>query len=260
MSDGGAIVAPVAQNSAGSRPASRQSSATEGPDWTPVRPQRRKRVVAAVVALAMLLTAVGGTAAVVLSATSASAHDQLLSADPEDGAALDEPVEEITLTFSADVIADGTQVRVTPPDGEPVDAEISVDGTDVIADLGEQAAGGDYAVEWRVVSSDGHPITGELGYTVADQPAAAEMTDEPVPAASAEAELEESGDLEGLGAAPEPSESTPAEESSDEAGTMPVLYGAALVLMIGVAVALLMRSRRRLHESQQSDPTDSDQA
>ncbi|MEG3615492.1 copper resistance CopC family protein [Isoptericola haloaureus] len=247
----------MAQNPEGSRPRSRPSVPSEGPDWTPVRPQRRNRLIAAIVALAMLLTAVGGTAAMLFGALSASAHDQLLSTDPEDGASLDEPVDTLTLTYSSDIIADGTQVRVTPPSGEAVDAEVSVDGPVVTATVGEQVAGGEYEVAWRAVSSDGHPIEGGFAYTAAGQDAA-EETDEPVPAASAEAELSESGEMEGLGAAApadEPSPSAPAEDDASAAGAMPVLYGAALVAIIGVAAVLLMRTRRRLHDDHGQGPT-----
>ncbi|GAA4716663.1 copper resistance protein CopC [Isoptericola chiayiensis] len=230
-----------------------------------MRGRKRMRVVATIVAIAMLLTVVGGTAVSVLTAASASAHDQLLSSDPEDGAELDEPVEEVSLTFSADVIAEGTQVLVTTPSGD-VEADVTVEGAVVTAGFGEQTVGGDYAVTWRVVSSDGHPITGEFAYTVAGQAgdeasaeASASPAEEPVPAASAESVLEESGEADGLGATePTPSSTTDAEETAG-AGSMPLLYGAALIAAIGVAVALLMRSRRRLHESVGQDPRDRDQ-
>jgi methionine-rich copper-binding protein CopC len=229
----------VAQNPAGREPAARRpnnGTSTSGPDWDPVRPQRRRRVVAAVVALAMLLTLLGGTAVTIATAFPASAHDQLVDSDPKDGAELDEPADTITLTYSAEIIADGTQVRVTTPDGE-VDAAVTVDGTDVVADLGEQTSGGEYVAAWRVVSSDGHPIEGEVAWTVADQPEAApsEAAEEPVPAASAEASQEAAGELEGLGA-------------------MAWVYGVAVVAIVGVALALLARSRRSSVGSEPTDP------
>ncbi|WP_402469828.1 copper resistance CopC family protein [Isoptericola aurantiacus] len=252
----------MAQNPAGRTPAS-SGPGGSGPDdgWTPVVRKNRRRVVAIVVALAMLLTVVGGTAVSILGAVSASAHDQLVSSDPADGAALDEPVGTLTLTFSSEVIADGTQVRVTGPDGAS-EAQVTVDGEVVTASFEPAGAGGAYDVAWRAVSADGHPIEGQVGWTVAEQPGAdatepGAAASEPGDAASAEADLEDSGELDGLGAvAPEPSASTtgPATGTDDGLGSMPLVYGAALVVMIGVAVALLTRSRRRLYESHGTAP------
>ncbi|MDO8149852.1 copper resistance CopC family protein [Isoptericola sp. b408] len=235
----------MAHHPEGSRPRSRPSAPSEGPDWTPVRSQRRNRLIAAVVALSMLLTAVGGTAVMLVGALSAGAHDQLLSTDPEDGASLEEPVENLTLTFSSDVIADGTQVRVTPPSGEPVDAEVTVDGPEVVAAVPGQAAGGEYEVAWRAVSSDGHPIEGSFAYEVAAP--AADAGDDPAQAA----------ETDDRAAAPseQPGPSAPGQDDSSGAGGMPVLYGGALVAIIGVAALMLARSRRRLHDDHGQGPT-----
>ncbi|WP_407320195.1 copper resistance protein CopC [Isoptericola halotolerans] len=259
----------MAQTPEGSRPDSRPSGrrpSASGPDWTPVR-KNRGRVVAAIVALAMLLTAVGGTAVSILGASSAGAHDQLVSSDPADGDELDAPVGEVTLTYSAEIIADGTQVRLATPDGD-VDADVAIEGEQVTATFDTPDAGGEYRVQWRVVSSDGHPIEGELAYEVAapaaPSPEESGPTDEPGEAASAEAELEESGEAQGLGAAPEPSPSATepvGDEGADgSTGAMPLVYGAALVALIGVAAMTVLRSRRRLHETTGQEPRDGPQA
>ena len=220
--------------------------------------KNRGRVIAAIVALAMLLTAVGGAAVGILAASPASAHDQLLSSDPADGAELDEPVGTLTLTFSGQIIPDGTQVRVTTPDAE-VDADVAVDGEVVTATFDAPDAGGEHVVQWRAVSADGHPIEGELAYTVA-APA------EP----DADAEADEAGAAPSADPAPEPSPeaSAPVAGGADAAAdggtgtdsTMPLVYGAVLVALIGTAAVLVARSRRRLHESVGPAPGDDRQA
>ncbi|WP_125206467.1 MULTISPECIES: copper resistance CopC family protein [Isoptericola] len=243
----------MAQKPAGSEPAPRPSprSGGSGPDWTPVR-KNRGRVVAAIVALAMLLTAIGGTAVSILGASSASAHDRLVSSDPADGAELDAPVDTLTLTFSAAIIPDGTQVRVSTPAAE-VDADVAVDGETVTATFDPPAEGGEHRVQWRAVSADGHPIEGELAYDVAAPAEPSPEASEPADAGAAEAELEESGELEGLGAAaPEPSSSPAGGGAGTEpeaGGAMPLVYGAVLVALVGTAGVLVARSRRRLHQS-----------
>jgi copper resistance protein C len=213
--------------------------------------KNRGRVVAAIVALAMLLTVIGGTAVSVLGASSASAHDRLVSSDPADGAELDAPVDTLTLTFSAAIIPDGTQVRVTTSAAE-VDADVAVDGETVTATFDPPAEGGEHRVQWRAVSTDGHPIEGELAYDVAAPAEPSPEASEPVDAGAAESELEESGELEGLGAAaPEPSSSPTggAGTGPEAGGAMPLVYGAVLVALVGTAGVLVARSRRRLHQS-----------
>ncbi len=221
--------------------------------------KNRGRVVAAIVALAMLLTAVGGAAVGILAASPASAHDRLVSSDPADGDELDAPVDTLTLTYSAVIIPDGTQVRVSTPSGE-VDAEVAVDGETVTATFDPSDEGGEHVVQWRAVSADGHPIEGEFSYTVAapaepaDEPSdepADEPSDEPVAEPTAE---------------PTPEVSEPAaggaDAAADEAGSgsaMPLVYGAVLVVLIGTAAVLVTRSRRRLHESVEPGPRDGPQ-
>jgi hypothetical protein len=74
------------------------------------------------------------------------------------------------LTFSADVLELGTTVIVRGSDGAdlPVGAT-AVTGTNVEVAL-PPLAPGDYSVVWRVVSADGHPISGTFDFGV-DGPA-----------------------------------------------------------------------------------------
>lgn len=122
----------------------------------------------------MLLTALlsCGTAAVLTSvavvvpATTASAHDQLTGTDPEDGATVQAP-DRVELTFSGAVGDLGTQVTVTGPDGgSVVEGDPEVDGAVVEQGLVDDLPAGDYAVAWRVTSEDGHPISGDFSFSV----------------------------------------------------------------------------------------------
>lgn len=215
--------------------------------------KNRTRVIAAVVALAMLLTAVGGAAVGILAASPASAHDRLVSSDPAAGAELDAPVGTITLTFSAEVIADGTQVRVTTP-AEDVDAEVVVDGDTVTATFPPSDGGGEHLVQWRVVSSDGHPVEGEYTYSVDAQ---AEPGAEP----DTEPDTEASEPVAADGAETEAAQSSPTPAGTEEqSDAMPLVYGALLVALIGAAGVLVARSRRRLHETAPRDPREGPQA
>lgn len=107
--------------------------------------------------------------AMLASAAPASAHDKLISSDPAADQRLAEAPSAVTLTFSADVLDMGAAVVVSDGDGTDwVSAAPAVDGPTVTAavDPGMPEAG--YEIRWRVVSSDGHPITGVIPFTVGD--------------------------------------------------------------------------------------------
>ena len=129
------------------------------------RPANR-RLVRVITVLAAVLTFV----ALLLVGGPASAHDQLLSSDPKDGATLDEHPANISLTFSAAPLDTGIEIALVGPDGTTAKGQdIQVDDEVVTAQLGEGLPPGEYAVAWHVVSSDGHPIDGEFTYTVEGQ-------------------------------------------------------------------------------------------
>jgi methionine-rich copper-binding protein CopC len=96
----------------------------------------------------------------------ASAHAVLVGTNPKDGASLTAAPRTITLTFNENI---GTPafIAVQSPDGKKVttskaraiDHQISA----TVADVDKR---GRYAVSYRVVSADGHPVEGTFHYTV----------------------------------------------------------------------------------------------
>lgn len=116
-----------------------------------------RRVVAAV-ALAC--------ASVLASAGPASAHASLLSSDPPADAHLTTAPRAVTLTFSEeiDVIAGGITLRGGDGVAIPVSSVVA-DGhllRIALPGLGDDA----YALGWRVLSADMHPVAGTLVFTV----------------------------------------------------------------------------------------------
>ena len=100
------------------------------------------------------------------SAAPAFAHAELLSSSPSNGAQLAESPAEIVLQFSETV--DVTEIRLL--DAGAVDADlgpVSASGSTIRIDVPPLADGG-YALTWRLVSKDGHPVTGSLAFAVGD--------------------------------------------------------------------------------------------
>ncbi|CAN5502575.1 copper resistance protein CopC [soil metagenome] len=96
-----------------------------------------------------------------------NAHDELIESTPADGVELQAAPEDILLEFSGDIAPVGTVVKIEGPSGEVTDGEPHVEGTEVAQLMQADTPPGDYAVTWRVTSSDGHPISGEFSYSVA---------------------------------------------------------------------------------------------
>jgi copper transport protein len=116
------------------------------------------------------------TLAVLLSllfATPAAAHAELLSTTPANGDQLTRPPSEIQMTFSESVnlVDDGIRlvghVGATVPTPEP-----TVDAQTVTWPMPADLPEGPYIVTWRVVSSDGHPISGAFSFGIGTAAAA----------------------------------------------------------------------------------------
>ena len=177
----------------------------------------------------------------------AQAHDTLLSSDPEDGASLETSPEEITLTYSADILEVSPLVRISDENGDEL-AEIvpTVEGPVATATLEEPLPAGTHTVQWRVVSSDGHPIEGTFTLTVeqdSEEPAGAEDTAEE----TAEPAASDAGGAEQATQETEPTSEESTQESAEEGGglSMPLLLGILGVVVVGAVIAGLVIMRRR---------------
>ena len=183
---------------------------------------------------------------VLAPATAASAHDELVSSSPAAGEQLSTAPESITLAFSAEVLTMGAAIMVVDADGTDwVASEPVVDYGEVTATLESGMPDAGYEVRWRVVSSDGHPISGVIPFTVGDaEPLVAES------AAPAQSQAAEPGAAE-PGAA-EPGAAEPGNPEEEEQGTTAeggvpraLLVGGAAAIMAGAVFALVSVIRRR---------------
>lgn len=111
--------------------------------------------------------AVSAAFLMIAGATSASAHDRLIDSSPGVDQHLDAAPTEIRLEYSAEImdvgaaviLADGAGTDWTS--GEPV-----LDGPTVTVPVDPELPDGAYTVRWRVVSSDGHAISGSIPFQV----------------------------------------------------------------------------------------------
>lgn len=177
-------------------------------------------------------------ALVVVPAAPASAHDELLGSTPAADATIDALPAELALTFSGAIATDpgASEVAVTDASGTSlVDGEPTAQDNVLTQPLAGEASGA-VTVLWKVVSSDGHPISGEFTFSVA----APAPTETATPTATATAEPT---DTPSASASPSAS-ATPAADSSF-ADVWPWVIGGMLLAGVGGAVLYLLVSRAR---------------
>ena len=111
--------------------------------------------------------AVACLVALALAPSGAQAHAELDGASPPDGATVRTLPETIRLSLN-EPVAPPAFVVLTGPDGRRLQAsDVQVEGPAVVLPLQVGGPAGEYTVDYRIVSTDGHPVTGSLTFTTA---------------------------------------------------------------------------------------------
>ncbi len=192
--------------------------------------------------LAALAAAAGvGLVLATAGASAASAHDTLEQSDPAANATV-KTLDAVTLTFSADPLgADGaTVIQVIGPDRKYYETACpDLNGPAVSSPVALGVAG-TYEVLWRVVSSDGHPISGSYTFAYAPDGSATAAT------GSATAATGSATPKCGPASAPTAPADAPAATAGDDSGLWVGLgIGAVVLIGVGIGAAVLARGRRR---------------
>ncbi|MFB4274169.1 copper resistance protein CopC [Nonomuraea sp. MTCD27] len=186
-------------------------------------------------------------------ASPAFAHDTLKRSSPAKNAQMSS-VEEIELEYTASVKfpfvalhdAAGKEVALGKP---------RLDGPKVLADLPQPLAPGSYVLAWRVVSSDGHPIEGEIPFSVkgsSSSSASPSATDEGSAAgAPSAAASPATGPATDPAAVAGPSEA--AGEGPAASGGVPGWIWGGLAVLVVLGAFVLFRTSRRGPDREEVD-------
>ncbi len=173
-----------------------------------------------------------------LVAAPASAHVSLTGTTPAAGSSVDTAPTSVELTYSDTLLEVGNAVSVTGPAG-PLELEpLQVVDRSLVQPLPADLPPGEYTVQWRAASGDGHPIEGELAFTsTAALPTSSAAPSSPA-STSSSATVEPT--TTGSSATTEAT-GGPMDISSD----VPVWAGAGVALLAALAVALVVLRRGR---------------
>lgn len=190
--------------------------------------------------LVRILAAVAVTAGVLVAApTSAMAHTELESTSPADGAVLSEPPATVSFTFNEELLPGTDTISVNDDAGNVVaTAAVEPVGATISMPWPAEATSGTFQVAFRVVSADGHPVSGAITLTLSGEPGAgstpaASTAPDATPSPATTAALETP--------APAPTAQSTAEPRGIAAWLVVVLALIVLALIVFVAVALIHR-------------------
>lgn len=192
-----------------------------------------------------------GLVAIALSALTvspAAAHTEVDATVPGDGARVTAPLQQVQVTFTGPVAASGARLVLRAPDGSAVPAgglEVAERALRLPLPEGLPTPG-EYRGTWRVVSRDGHPLSGTFSFVYAP------------PAGPSASSGGGSGAASGTGAsaattvaAPPASRpdatASPAAVATGSTGgpAVPLALAGLTAVGVGTTVAARRRSRRR---------------
>ena len=197
-------------------------------------------------------------------AGAASAHDVLIASSPADNATVATAPSSLQFTFDQPIQNFDPVVSLVGPDGRQYSTGTPSVSGNVLSGTVDAGPAGRYTAAYRIVSADGHPVTGEIHFTVthnggaaASGGSASESTGSPATSGAA------GTDGGGSAASPSVAGSTTAAPVAGSTTAVPApassglsgwLWIGLIVAAIAIAFAAVLLLRRPGH----SDPADRD--
>jgi copper resistance protein C len=170
----------------------------------------------------LLLGGLAAVLGVLLLVSPASAHNVLVGSSPADGARVSTGPGTVRLNFNAPVQDGPNEITVIGPDGKHWErtSAATVLGDSVTTTVDPLGPAGTYQVGYRIISADGHPVSGETTFVLTKAGAGTPPTAAP--------------------AAPANPGTTAAAAGSDGGGTpiWPWIVGGVVLLAGGLVLAL----------------------
>lgn len=184
---------------------------------------------------------------------SAQAHSELVGSNPADRATLRSAPATITFTFSEGIAPTYAVMTLRVGSSDLATLETAVSGDRISADIPPVLRGnGDWRVAYRIVSADGHPVTGKIAFKVA---APATPTPTLAPAQTPTAHSSEPSQA----AAPSGDSEAGMEDDSgstdDGGGVNPGFSVLVLALLVSAPVAVFVVIGNRKRREDQQNPT-----
>jgi copper resistance protein C len=177
-----------------------------------------------------------------LVGTNVFAHSHLEDSSPKNGEIVTEPLKDITLTYETKIEAASTFTLKDQSGTDIPLSKISVNNNQLVGTLKDELANGGYTIHWKIIGSDGHPLEGNIPFSMRlpetqaaseTVPAATESTSNNDEATTANEEKETAADTKQANAAAALTEKSVTEEVSLKDYLIPASAGLLIVLGAG---------------------------
>ncbi|SFA80732.1 MULTISPECIES: copper resistance protein CopC [unclassified Bacillus (in: firmicutes)] len=101
----------------------------------------------------------------VMVPTITSAHTEISSSNPSSGQVVTEDLKEIVLKFEGEIESLST-INVTKDGKEISLSRVDLKEKQMVGVLSSPLEDGEYVIDWSIAGEDGHPITGEILFSV----------------------------------------------------------------------------------------------
>lgn len=170
-----------------------------------------------------------------------SAHTSLSSSNPTEGQVVTENLDQITLKF-ATAIEELSTMELIKEGNKIALGEIKVENQQLIGTISDPLVNGSYTIQWKIVGEDGHPINGEVNFSVQtaqNQPEQNTVT--PEENQGAQDEDNQANQTEQNTA----SDTVEQPEENNSSSNMLVMIAIILVVIFGIVLLLFTGKKKR---------------
>lgn len=174
-----------------------------------------------------------------------SAHTSLSSSNPTEGQVVTENLEQITLDFATTIEELSTMELVK--DGKKVAfEEIKVENKQLIGRISGPLDNGSYTILWKIVGEDGHPITGEINFSVqTDENESETSPATPEENQGTQDQNSQSNQTEQNSVEQNNASDTVEQADSNSSSTLLVIIAVSLVVIFGIVLLLFTGKKKR---------------
>ncbi|MDQ1004862.1 methionine-rich copper-binding protein CopC [Neobacillus niacini] len=94
------------------------------------------------------------------------AHSHLEDSSPKNGEIVTESLKAITLTFETAIEPTSSFTLNDKKNNSIPLSEVSISGNQLIANVEDNLTNGAYTINWKIIGEDGHPLEGEIPFTI----------------------------------------------------------------------------------------------
>jgi copper resistance protein C len=174
-----------------------------------------------------------------------SAHTSLSSSNPAEGQVVTENLEQITLDFASTIEELSTMELVK--NGKKVALEeIKVENKQLIGRISNPLDNGTYTILWKIIGEDGHPINGEINFSVQTDQNQSE-TNPATPEENQDTQDQNSQSNQTQQNSVEQNNASDTVEQADKnsSSTVLVIIAVSLVVIFGIVLLLFTGKKKR---------------